>query len=51
MGDKLVSHYYIVSNDTIDRIQDQVHHLHWRSFMRKLWQDDLPGLSRLPAPT
>ena len=51
MSDKLVSHYYIVSNDTIDRIQDQVHHLHWRSFVRKLWQDDLPGLIRLPAPT
>jgi len=44
MGENLVSHYYIVSNDTIDRIKDQVHHLHWRSFLRKLWHDELPGL-------
>ena len=41
----LVSNYYIVSNDPIDRLIDEVHHLHWRTFMQKLWRDELPGLT------
>ena len=51
MDEKLVSHYYIITNDPIDRIQDNVHHLHWRSFMRKLWSDELPGLGLKNANT
>jgi len=42
--DGLVAKYYVVSNDPLDRLLDEVHHLHWRTFMQKLWRDELPGL-------
>ena len=33
----LVEHYYVISNDPVDRLVDQIHILHWRSFMTQLW--------------
>jgi predicted AAA+ superfamily ATPase len=34
---ELVKEFYVISNDTVDRMKDGIHFLHWRTFMTRLW--------------
>jgi len=33
--------YYLVSHDTVERKQDNIHCLHWKTFMEKLWAGEI----------
>jgi hypothetical protein len=33
--------FYIVSNDPIDLVKDGVHCLNWKTFLQRLWADQI----------
>lgn len=39
--EKIFKHYYLISEDTLEKIQDHIHCLHWKTFMRKLWNGEI----------
>jgi predicted AAA+ superfamily ATPase len=41
MKTPLVSDFYLISNDPIDRFKDGIHLLHWQTFMKRLWAGEV----------
>lgn len=40
--ENLVKNYYVVSHDLVDKkLNSGIHLLHWQSFLKKLWHDEL----------
>jgi predicted AAA+ superfamily ATPase len=37
----IISDFYLVSNDGVERLHEGIHHVHWKTFMRRLWDDRL----------
>jgi hypothetical protein len=40
MEEKSHKNFILVSNDPIDRVQDGIHIMHYKSFLEKLWLGD-----------
>ncbi len=39
--EKIISSFYIITNDPINRIDDNINILHWKSFLEKLWSNKI----------
>ena len=39
--EKSFKQFYLVSHDTINRVDNNIHIMHWKDFLQKLWSDEL----------
>jgi predicted AAA+ superfamily ATPase len=39
--EKKIKTFYLISQDEIDRKIENVHCLHWKTFLKKLWNDQI----------
>lgn len=39
--ENIVKKFVVISHDPVDMVKDGVHRLHWRTFVKQLWNDEL----------
>ncbi len=39
--EKIFKKYYLVSQDRIEKKQDDIYCIHWKTFIEKLWKDEV----------